>query len=100
MSGEHFEIGEIAIYVGDYEEWKGLQVTILSGLEYVNDAEDLATGETFNGVGYRIDIPISHNYREVFAEPSELRKLRPPADDGRITVPWDQCLWQPGGIKI
>lgn len=97
MSNDTFAIGEIAIYVGDYEEWKGLQVTISSELIEVNDAVDLTTGETFNGAGYIIDVPIPHNWSEVFAEPHELRKL--PPDDGRKVVSWDDKLWRPKAIK-
>lgn len=93
MSNETFEIGEIAVYVGPYVPWQGLQVTVLSDLQMQAGMYDIATGADVPDMEvYAIDPP-TEEYETVYAEPSELRKLRPPGDDGRKVVEWSAFPW-------
>jgi hypothetical protein len=101
MSEQTFQIGEIAIYVGPFEPWRGQHVTILSDATLHDDLTDLTTDEDVAEIVYKIYVPEPGAlYAETFAAPNELRKL-PPKDDGRKIVSWSdkEMPWRPKGIK-
>lgn len=94
MSNETFEIGEIAVYVGPYVPWQGLQVTVLSDLQMHTKMFDIESGaDVPDAEVYLIDVSVPHEYGDIFVLPSELRKLRPPGDDGRKVVEWSAFPW-------
>lgn len=94
----NFKIGEIAIVVnwtGSGSIWNGSEVVIVGALSH-RYWYDVDTFEENESSGYLVT---TGDGDEWFAEPQELRR-KPPNDDSRKVVRWNQCPWQPADVVL
>lgn len=96
---EHFEVGEIAIYVRPGSPRYGTEVRILSGLRSVSELHDVLTGENVQGPlrCYAVTNPYGSS-RHGYCLPQNLRKKKPPQRDIDQKVSWSDCIWKPAWV--
>lgn len=98
---EHFEVGEIAIYVRPGSPYYGQEVEVLSCLIEDDESTDVITGETLAaswGFVYQITDLYPDTPGLMTAHPEWLRKKKPPRRDIDQKVSWNDCIWKPAGV--